>query len=165
MKYILLFFFITTVLFTTPQLALAQNCPFGTDCTKCSTQTIPGNCVEFCEKCKSQAQIDTTHRFGLDKVSILSGLCKDVNPKDNKCDTQDARKVMFSLIQYMLGFLSIIAFLMVIYGGFMWTTAAGSEERVDKGRKILKWAVIGLVVTFSAWTIIIMIMKTASRLL
>jgi hypothetical protein len=38
---------------------------------------------------------------------------------------------------------SIFLFL-IIYGGFYIMTAAGNEERVTKGKKIIYWAIIGI---------------------
>jgi len=36
-----------------------------------------------------------------------------------------------------------------IYGGFNWMTAAGNAEKVEKGKQILVWATIGLIVIFT----------------
>ncbi|MCK4539930.1 hypothetical protein KAU09_02120 [Candidatus Parcubacteria bacterium] len=43
---------------------------------------------------------------------------------------------------------SVVGF---IYGGFTWMLAAGSSEKVQKGKDILIWATLGLVVIFSAY--------------
>jgi len=36
-----------------------------------------------------------------------------------------------------------------IYGGFNIMTAAGNAEKVEKGKQILLWATIGLIVIFT----------------
>jgi uncharacterized membrane protein YjfL (UPF0719 family) len=41
---------------------------------------------------------------------------------------------------------------MFVYGGFTWLTSGGSAERIKKGKDILVWAVIGLVVIFASYT-------------
>jgi uncharacterized membrane protein YjfL (UPF0719 family) len=46
---------------------------------------------------------------------------------------------------------------MFIYGGFTWMLAAGSAEKVKKGRDIIIWAAIGLVIIFSAYAIVKMV--------
>jgi len=41
-----------------------------------------------------------------------------------------------------------IAVVVIIYGGFIFLTAAGNPKKVDKGKKILTYAVIGLAIIF-----------------
>ncbi len=58
-----------------------------------------------------------------------------------------------SIIQWVLGFLALVAVIMIIYGGFIWLTAAGNEERVGQAKKIISAAIIGLVIILLAWAI------------
>ena len=44
--------------------------------------------------------------------------------------------------------------LLLFYAGAMWMTAAGSEERVGKAKKIIKMAVIGLVIVAFAYFVV-----------
>jgi len=46
---------------------------------------------------------------------------------------------------------SIVGF---IYGGFTWMLAAGDSGKVQKGKDILIWATIGIVVIFSAYAVV-----------
>jgi len=55
------------------------------------------------------------------------------------------------IINSVLGLVGSIALLMFVYGGLTWMTSAGSAERVKKGRDILMWSAIGLVIIFSAY--------------
>lgn len=67
--------------------------------------------------------------------------------------TSDLRDTVRRFINIGLGFLGVLTVLMVIYGGYMWLTAAGNEESVEKGKQILLWAIIGAIVISIAWTI------------
>jgi hypothetical protein len=58
----------------------------------------------------------------------------------------DIISMIIRIINYILTFLGVIFILMIIYGGFMWMTAAGNEERVKKGKGILQTAIIGLTI-------------------
>lgn len=58
-----------------------------------------------------------------------------------------------SIIMWVLGFLALVAVIMIIYGGFIWLTAAGNEERVGSAKKIISAAIIGLVIILLAWAI------------
>ncbi|NTW22459.1 hypothetical protein HGA34_02845 [Candidatus Falkowbacteria bacterium] len=55
------------------------------------------------------------------------------------------------IINTALGVVGSLALLMFIYGGFTWLTSAGSADKVTKGKNILVWAVIGLVVIFMSY--------------
>jgi len=50
--------------------------------------------------------------------------------------------------------LAIIAVIYAIYGGFLILTDGGSDERNQKGRKVIINAILGIVVIFLAWTIV-----------
>jgi hypothetical protein len=58
------------------------------------------------------------------------------------------------VISGVLGVVGSLALAMFIYGGLVWMTAAGNKEKVEKGKSILLWAVIGLVVIFSAYALV-----------
>ncbi|HBU28034.1 TPA: hypothetical protein DEB00_02875 [Candidatus Uhrbacteria bacterium] len=54
------------------------------------------------------------------------------------------------VIQAVLGITGSLALAMVVWGGFLWLTAAGKPDRIKSGRDTLLWAVIGLAVIFAA---------------
>ena len=58
------------------------------------------------------------------------------------------------IINGVLGIVGSLALVMFIYGGFVWMLAAGSNEKVQKGKDILIWATLGLVVIFSAYAVV-----------
>jgi uncharacterized membrane protein YjfL (UPF0719 family) len=53
-----------------------------------------------------------------------------------------------------MGIVGSIALLMFIFGGLTWMLSGGSAEKVKKGRDILIWSAIGLVVIFSSYAIV-----------
>lgn len=57
------------------------------------------------------------------------------------------------LIQQMLGMVGVVLVILIIYGGLMWMTAGGNDEKVAKGKKVLANAVIGIVIVFGAYAI------------
>lgn len=67
--------------------------------------------------------------------------------------TTDVRVTIARIINVFMGLLGIIAVVIILYGGFMWMTAAGNEERVDKARKMIVAGVIGLAIILSAYAI------------
>jgi len=70
------------------------------------------------------------------------------------------------IIRYFLDFIGIIFILMIIYGGFMWMTGFnpheftfGDEEQVKKAKKLLRDAIIGLVIIILARVIYYFVTK------
>jgi len=57
-------------------------------------------------------------------------------------------------VNWILGILALIALLILIYGGLLMVTAAGSEDRYSKWWTILKQAAIGLIVIGVSWFIV-----------
>lgn len=56
-------------------------------------------------------------------------------------------------IQTVLSFLGVFFLILVIYGGFTWMTASGSEDKVKSAKKILLNATIGLIIVILAYAI------------
>ena len=65
----------------------------------------------------------------------------------------DVRVVIGRIIKAALGLSGSIALLMFIWGGFLWLTSAGKEEQVEKGKKTLTWATLGLIIIFGAYAL------------
>lgn len=57
------------------------------------------------------------------------------------------------IINIFMMFLGIIAVGLTIFAGFKWMTSGGNEENIAAAKKILKNAVIGLVIILSSWGI------------
>jgi hypothetical protein len=58
------------------------------------------------------------------------------------------------VIKSVLGVVGSLALVMFIYGGLVWMTAAGNSQKIDKGKSILTWATIGLVVIFASYALV-----------
>ncbi len=66
---------------------------------------------------------------------------------------RDLKEIIVSIIQFALGFLGLLAVIYILYGGFVWMTAGGAADKVEKAKKILIRAVIGLVIILSAFAL------------
>ena len=71
----------------------------------------------------------------------------------------DIRVVVANIIRAALGLLGIAAVILIIYGGFIWMTAGGNEERIATAKKILLNASIGLIIILSAYGLVSFIMN------
>src|SRR5580765_4206493 len=75
----------------------------------------------------------------------------------------DLKTTVINILQLVLGLLALIAVIMIIIGGFTWLTAGGNEEKVDKAKKIISAAVVGLIIVLLAWAIVIFVARTTSN--
>lgn len=67
--------------------------------------------------------------------------------------TKDLREGIMAIVNVLMGFLGIIAIIIILYGGFVWMTAGGNEEKVDSAKKIITAGIIGLVIIFVSFAI------------
>lgn len=67
--------------------------------------------------------------------------------------TQDLRTTIMLIINILMGFLGIIAVIIILYGGFKWMTAGGNEEQVGEAKKMIIAGIVGLAVIFAAYAI------------
>lgn len=72
-------------------------------------------------------------------------------------DPQSFISVMNFVMINFLGLLGFATTLTIIYYGYRYITSAGNEEAITKAKEGLKWAIIGLIVTLLAFTIITII--------
>lgn len=77
--------------------------------------------------------------------------------------TSDLKQTVINIIQWVLGILALVAVVMIIYGGFTWLTAAGDDTKIDKAKKVISAAVVGLIVVILAWAIVIFIAGTTAN--
>lgn len=65
----------------------------------------------------------------------------------------DLQQSLGNLINVALGFLGIIAVVIVLYGGFKWMTAGGNDEKISEAKHLIIAGIIGLAIILSAFAI------------
>lgn len=70
-----------------------------------------------------------------------------------KLGSGDIRQTIARIINVALGFLGIIAVVIVLLGGFKYMIAGGNEEKTTEARKLIVSGIIGLAIILSAWAI------------
>jgi hypothetical protein len=65
----------------------------------------------------------------------------------------DVRQTAARLINVALGFLAIIAVLIVLIGGFQYMLSGGDTTKTENARKLIVSGIIGLAIILSAWAI------------
>lgn len=67
--------------------------------------------------------------------------------------SEDPRIMAANIVRIFLAFLGVVAISLMIYAGFIWMTSQGNIEKIDKAKKIITGAIIGLVIVLSAFAI------------
>jgi hypothetical protein len=96
--------------------------------------------------------------FGLLSVSIFPALAQTVENVESVAvtsgfGTSDLLTIIGNVIKVFLGLLGIIFLVLVIYAGYLWMTAGGDDKRVDRAKKMLINAVVGIVIILFSYGI------------
>lgn len=72
----------------------------------------------------------------------------------NPLVTSDLTTIIGRIVAALLGLSGALALLVFVWSGIMMMLAAGSPDKIKKAKASLVWATIGLVVIFSAYTLV-----------
>ena len=70
------------------------------------------------------------------------------------CQLSDFLQLFVNIANLMLGVLGSVALLFFVIGGTCWLLAAGNQTMIDRGKKTLSGAVIGIIIVLGAWTLV-----------
>lgn len=70
-----------------------------------------------------------------------------------------------AVINIALGTVGLIVITLIIYGGFLYMTAAGNDDRVSNARTIIYRALIGLIIIISSYAITAVLTSIYIRIL
>jgi hypothetical protein len=66
---------------------------------------------------------------------------------------RDPKSIIVGVIQVILGFLGLLAVIIILIGGFKWMTSGGSDDKVAEARKLIVSGIIGLLIVLASWGI------------
>ena len=67
--------------------------------------------------------------------------------------------VALKVLNFLLSITGILAIIMMVIGGLMYLTAGGDESKAEIGKKIVTYAVIGVIVSLGSLVIVTQIVK------
>ncbi|MBT3864925.1 hypothetical protein HOE67_04155 [Candidatus Peregrinibacteria bacterium] len=92
-----------------------------------------------------------------------------INPSDQPDVLRSAtggegsiRSLALRIVNYFLTFLGIVAVMMIIFGGVTYVTAAGKQESIDNAKKIILYAILGIIVILLAFAIVNTVLGAAT---
>lgn len=101
-------------------------------------------------------------------VTALSLLPEPTGPRPAGCEgtdncgnyqLSDFVRLAVRVSDIILGIVGSLALLMFVYGGFTWILSGGSSDKVQQGKDILRNAVIGLILVFTSWLIVSVVVR------
>ena len=63
-------------------------------------------------------------------------------------------QIATNVLSFLLTIIGILAIIMLIIGGIMYLTAAGNEDSIDKGKKIVKYSLIGITIALASLVLV-----------
>ena len=107
--------------------------------------------------------LSSTVEFANAEITILGQKldCDPTKPPTGGgCGIPQFIKLASGIIKWVVQFLAIpLAVLFIIYGGFVIMTAGGNPSKMEEGKKIMKAAVIGLIIAFLSALIVTTVFK------
>lgn len=94
--------------------------------------------------------------FSVVSLSLAVDLPNPLGPGDAN---KDPRIFIGRLIKGILGLSGSVALLMFVYGGVVYLTAQGENERVQRAKNTLIWATMGLAVIFGSYAFLTYLFK------
>jgi len=88
-------------------------------------------------------QGDLIDQVAMDEFALEAGFDPDI----------DIRVIVARIIRTILTFMGVVLIGYLIYGGFLWMTAGGEKDKIDKARKTIINAIIGVAIVLSSWAI------------
>ncbi len=69
-------------------------------------------------------------------------------------NTSYIAKMIKAFYNYGIGIAGILAAIMLMAGGLIWLTSAGSSEKITQAKNIMSGSVVGLVILFGSWMLL-----------
>lgn len=118
--------------------------------SSCNCQMVNGEKICTC-MCQSANEVPNC-KIGWLISDPICACCGD-------CTLENFLELGINLANQILKYLGIVALAAFILGGLVWLTSAGSKEKVEKGKKIIVGALIGLVIVLFSFVIVRFVMK------
>ncbi len=94
--------------------------------------------------------------FGIAQFSLAQNYGLDDTAKKANYDTTgktDIYSLLGTAVKGFLAALSIVFFFLITYAGLMWMKARGNQDEVTRAKTMVEEAIIGLVVSASAYAL------------
>jgi len=123
----------------------------------CENFIYAGSCPNFCANHGGGGVCNFIEEQQQDPVEKEHDFQEKETPSaklDNPLGVSTVPEVISRLIKIMLGLVGTVSLVVFIYAGFLWITAQGKPDQINKGKQAMIWAVVGILVVFSSYAIL-----------
>lgn len=92
--------------------------------------------------------------LGVAAPSLLKELAGIVGWGGETPDALTLSEIAINVLNFLLGSMGIIALIMLVIGAIMYLTSAGDEDRIEKGKEIFKYSLIGVLLAMASMVIV-----------
>jgi hypothetical protein len=97
--------------------------------------------------------IDSPLALAQENQGMVRGVDNPQNVNDSTSYDGSFREAVLTIVNFFLYFVGLLSVVMFIYGGFIFITT-GSEDGSEKGKKILLYAGIGIIVILVSYAMV-----------
>ena len=110
----------------------------------------------------------SNHAYADSSRENFYGVCDDIEDEDMKkiagCDeptgkNKDVVGIVQSGVNVVISLVGMLAVFSIIYGGFTYITAQSDPAKIKRGKDMVVYAVVALVVAFLAYGIVLFVTK------
>ena len=110
----------------------------------------------------------SSHVYAGSSRENFYGVCDDIEDEDMKKITgcneptgknKDVVEIVQSGVNVVISLVGMLAVFSIIYGGFTYITAQSDPAKIKRGKDMVVYAVVALVVAFLAYGIVIFVTK------
>ena len=83
-----------------------------------------------------------------DPTSFSQGLdsIKSVAQENKLGEARSTKEILQSLVKWLLSLVGTIAVISLVYGGFLYITSQGEENKAEQAKQLILYSVIGLII-------------------
>ncbi|MBN2307195.1 hypothetical protein JXD20_04370 [Candidatus Peregrinibacteria bacterium] len=98
--------------------------------------------------------VDRSNPLCISETQIGTGIARESLTGTGITHTEDFGDYIKKIVNFSLPYLVLAAFLGYVVAGFMYVTAFGNDEQMQKAKKILVWVSIGLILVILSYAIV-----------
>lgn len=91
--------------------------------------------------------------------STSSGTTTSTATLNNPLSVSTPGALIGNIVKTLMGIVGVVAVLMIVWGGIMYMTSAGNDEKIGTAKKIITGAIIGLAISILAYTLVDFVIK------
>lgn len=93
--------------------------------------------------------------FSFFSIVLAQGIVPCGNTADDPCTFEDLFELVNNVIEFILfKFVPPLAIIWFAFGGITMMTAGGDPSKIETGKKMITYGVIGVLLVYAAWAIV-----------